>query len=197
MGLAVFFLVIVFVPMFIAVAGIIFVKATKLVTGCVFLDKAGDQVWKAFVPFYNNLALLNLGFEKKSALILFIADIASFVLMYLIYFATTLLSGIFSSMESVLYGSSYHGTPEMPAPMMIISIISMLIVYFFCFIRTVVFRMRTYALARTFNQEKWFCILCLFFPLILSIILCFKRERYTGDVIKLFGPKGTDNHDMA
>lgn len=184
MALGLLLFVIVFGPIFIGVFSAVFVKLVKVVTGCLLLNKAHDGTWwKGLIPFYSNLSLLNLGFNKKTAVFLFIADTASFVLMYVAYCSTSIIAGFVTVLEDIFNTGTYNysSIDSLPVMYIVFSFIAMAAEYLFLFIRTVVFRMRTFSLAKAFNQEKWFCIISIFFPLIFGIILCFKHDPYMGE----------------
>ena len=173
---AVIFLIIsVIVCIFTAIA-----RLLKFISNIIIIHKGDGNWWKGIIPFYNRWVRYHLAFDKKRALIVFIADmIISGILgvIGIVMFIATCTANIVES--SKYYIQSYDAWSRALGDVFIISLIAIMLVKM---VYSLVYRYGTYGICKAFGRENGFCIAALFIPVIASSIVAFSNDIYMEDV---------------
>ena len=157
----------------------------KIICKCIIIQKGEDKGWwKGLVPFYNRLAIYNLAFNPKSAVLIFILDLAAWTGVFI---TSLFLLGSDNAMtmfrESI--GMSEEIKSASLASMGLFFYIMLLLRTLFRLFSTILHRFSTYALAQSFGRGKVFCVWAIFFPMVMSCIVAFGRYDYTENVVEV------------
>ena len=161
--------------------GLLFL-AYSLVVRCLLINKAEGNGWKGIIPFYGSYVFYHLGFNHKTAVCFFVVDTICTVVIYVI---NTLRSGS-SSVIQMLNGNVSTSTATgvslgLTAFAGILGLIALLL----WIVNAVIRCFRAYAIANAFGQETLFCVLSIFFPIVMFSILAFGHAEYEEDVIEV------------
>lgn len=160
---------------------VILISIFKIVLNCLIINKAEGNWWKGLIPFYNRYTLYTLAFNQKTAVMMFI--------IYMItYVATFILNGFSrtsQAVSNVAQGSSSSSTGAILGVMAGASLIIALISWLVAIVQLVIRSIYQFAIGKSFGMETWFNVLSIFFPTITAAILAFGSAEYEGDTVDI------------
>ena len=157
----------------------VIIRAIKVPINCVLIHKAGEAWWKGLIPFYNRWVRYHIGFNSRTALLVFIVDMVITALYGMLYFIVSILAygpGILNGSSNANFFNTAFGTA---------TVVLSMVVFLVKMIYSLVYRYGTYAICKAFGRKQGFCIAALFIPIITSLIVLFSESEYTGDVVKI------------
>ena len=158
----------------------LFIRLMKLISNIIIIKKGDGNWWKGIIPFYNRWVRYNLAFDKKRALIVFIADMIISGILGVIYTLMFIATCAANIVESSKYSiQSYDTWSRAIGDVFIISLIAIMLVKM---VYSLVYRYGTYGICRAFGRENGFCIAAFFIPVIASTLVAFSNDEYIEDV---------------
>ena len=171
------YLIIIVIVCIISILVLIF----KTVLNCLIINKAEGNWWKGLIPFYNRYTLYTLAFNQKTAVMMFI--------IYMITYVATFIINGFSrasqAVSNVAQGSSSSSTGAILGVMAGASLIIALISWLVAIVQLVIRCIYQFAIGKSFGMETWFNVLSIFFPTITAAILAFGSAEYEGDTVDI------------
>lgn len=175
------FMIAYLVVFIIVFAIVILISIFKIVLNCLIINKAEGNWWKGLIPFYNRYTLYTLAFNQKTAVMMFI--------IYMItYVATFILNGFSrtsQAVSNVAQGSSSSSTGAILGVMAGASLIIALISWLVAIVQLVIRSIYQFAIGKSFGRETWFNVVSIFFPTITAAILAFGSAEYEGDTVDI------------
>ena len=157
---------------------IIIVSIFMIVVRCMLINKAEPGAWwKGIIPIYNRWAVYDISFNRKTTILVFILDLV-------FTFGTTGINLVSKGVTNIANLSTNSNAVDgtLLAVTGLFSIIGGVI----GLVALVLKGYAHYALAHAFGRETGFCVLAIFFPLIMMAIMAFNPNiEYTEDKLEL------------
>ncbi len=185
----IFAIIIVFLIIELIAVGLSFLLGIyKIILKCLVIAKSGEDGWKGLIPFYGTYVYYHLGFNHKTAVILFVADTVLFVSLTIINFMFRVVYNFYEN--TVPTANSYTGSPSslnsllqsfsnssgVETTLLIAATIIGLIAALVNLIYFVLKSIKNYAVSHAFGMETGFCIVSLFLPVITNSIIAFSSS---------------------
>ena len=157
---------------------IIIVSIFMIVVRCMLINKAEPGAWwKGIIPIYNRWAVYDISFNRKTTILVFILDLV-------FTFGTTGINLVSRGVTNIANLSTNNHVVDgtLLAVTGLFSIIGGVI----GLVAVVLKGYANYALAHAFGRETGFCVLAIFFPLIMMAIMAFNPNiEYAEDKLEL------------
>ncbi len=157
---------------------VIIVSIFMIVVRCMLINKAEPGAWwKGIIPIYNRWAVYDISFNRKTTILIFILDLV-------FTFGATGINIVSKGVTNVANLSTNNNVVDgtLLAVTGLFSIIGGVI----GLVSLVLKGYANYALAHAFGRETGFCVLAIFFPLIMMAIMAFNPNiEYTEDKLEL------------
>ena len=157
---------------------VIIVSIFMTVVRCMLINKAEPGAWwKGIIPIYNRWAVYDISFNRKTTILIFILDLV-------FTFGATGINIVSKGVTNVANLSTNNNVVDgtLLAVTGLFSIIGGVI----GLVSLVLKGYANYALAHAFGRETGFCVLAIFFPLIMMAIMAFNPNiEYAEDKLEL------------
>ena len=156
----------------------------RVAVDCVLIHKADGNWWKGLIPFYNRWTYLHIGFNHKTAIMLFIIDTILYVITFCVRLVLNITQEVSDTFTSSPDLSSYMSSSTSTTVSIVILILS-LVALLLLFILTLERRFSTFAMCRAFGKDTGLCVAAFFVPTIIGAIIAFGSSEYQEDVIEI------------
>ena len=159
-------------------------RLLQVAINCVVIHKGEGNWWKGLIPFYSRYVKYHLAFNHKTAVLVFVVDMVVIAILSGLAIATTVMSGVSDAIAS---NSGYYTTVAYNAPTSFDSWVTLFglanmiitgVMGLFRLVSSIIYRLTTVALCKSFGRETGFCVCAFFFPVITSAIVAFGPDEY-------------------
>lgn len=159
---------------------VIIVSIFMIVVRCMLINKAEPGAWwKGIIPIYNRWAVYDISFNRKTTILVFILDLV-------FTFGTTGINIVSRGVTNIANLSTNNNVSAVDGTLLAVTGLFSIIGCVIGLVALVLKGYAHYALAHAFGRETGFCVLAIFFPLIMMAIMAFNPNiEYTEDKLEL------------